>query len=90
MMWAARWPDNSTSKGPLCSIYYHYGIDEDWFNPWGSVTINGGDTYTRSRTVTLTLNGQDWGAGVKYMRFSEDYGATWRVGTLMHQRLLTP
>ena len=75
--WAVRWPDNSTSKGPLCSIYYRYGIDEDWFNPWGSVTINGGDTYTRSRTVTLTLNGQDWGAGVKYMRFSEDYGATW-------------
>jgi hypothetical protein len=75
--WAARWPDNSTSKGPLCSIYYHYGIDEDWFNPWGTVVINGGATYTPSRTVTLTLTGEDWGVGVKYMRFSEDYGTTW-------------
>jgi hypothetical protein len=75
--WAARWPDNSTSKGPLCSIYYQYGIDEDWFNPWGTVIINGGATYTNSRTVTLTLDGKDWGVGVKYMRFSEDYGVTW-------------
>ena len=75
--WAARWPDNSTSKGPLCSIYYHYGIDEDWFNPWGSVIINGGATYTNSRSVTLTLDGEDWGVGVIYMRFSEDYGVTW-------------
>jgi hypothetical protein len=75
--WTARWPDNSSSKGPLCSIYYHYGIDEDWFNPWGSVIINGGATYTNSRTVTLTLDGEDWGVGVQYMRFSEDYGVTW-------------
>jgi len=75
--WAARWPDNSTSKGPLCDIYYQYGIDEDWFNPWGSVSINGGATYTNSRTVTLALNGDDWGVGVKYMRFSEDNGVTW-------------
>jgi hypothetical protein len=75
--WAARWPDNSTSKGPLCTIYYNYGIDEDWFNPWGSIVINGGATYTNSRTVTLTLDGEDWGVGVQYMRFSEDYGVTW-------------
>ena len=75
--WAARWPDNSTSKGPISDIYYHYGIDEDWFNPWGSVTINGGATYANSRTFTLTINGDDWGAGVKYMRFSENYGVTW-------------
>jgi len=74
--WAVRWPDNSTSKGPLCDIYYHYGIDEDWFNPWGSITVNGGATYTNSRTVTLTLDGEDWGVGVQYMRFSEDYGNT--------------
>jgi hypothetical protein len=75
--WAARWPTNSTSMGPLCSIYYHYGIDEDWFNPWGSITINAGATYTTSRTVTLTLDGRDWGVGVQYMRFSEDWGANW-------------
>jgi hypothetical protein len=75
--WASRWPDNATSMGPLCDIYYNYGIDKDWYNPWGSVVINGGATYTTSRTVTLTLSGDDWGVGVKYMRFSEDYGTTW-------------
>jgi hypothetical protein len=75
--WAARWPTNSTSMGPLCDIYYHYGIDEDWFNPWGSISINAGATYTTSRTVTLTLSADDWGVGVQYMRFSEDWGNTW-------------
>jgi hypothetical protein len=76
--WKARWPTNSTSMGPLCSIYYHYGIDKDWYNPWGiSISINSGATYTTSRTVTLTLSADDWGVGVKYMRFSENLGATW-------------
>jgi hypothetical protein len=75
--WSVRWPDISTSKGPLCNIYWDYGIDEDYFTPWGSVIINSGDTYTNSRVFTLTLDFQDWGAGVHHMRFSEDYGVTW-------------
>jgi hypothetical protein len=75
--WASRWPTNSTSMGPLCDIYYHYGIDEDWYNPWGSISINAGASYTTVRTVTLTLSADDWGVGVQYMRFSEDWGVTW-------------
>jgi hypothetical protein len=75
--WESRWPDVTTSMGPLCDIYWNYGIDEDWYAPWGSILINGGATYTNSRTVTLTLSADDWGAGVERMRFSEDAGATW-------------
>lgn len=75
--WASRWPANATSMGPLCDIYYNYGIDKDWYNPWGTIIINAGATYTTSRTVTLTLSADDWGVGVKYMRFSEDGGNTW-------------
>jgi hypothetical protein len=72
--WAARWPDNSTSLGPLCDIYWHYGINKDYFGPWGSIIINGGALYTTSRTVTLTLSADDWGAGVAKVRFSENMG----------------
>ena len=75
--WLSRWPTISTSVGPLCDIYYNYGIDKDWYAPWGTIVINSGATYTTSRTVTLTLSADDWGVGVQYMRFSEDLGVTW-------------
>ena len=75
--WTGRWPDLASSVGPMCDTYYRYGIDKDWYAPWGSIIINGGAATTASRTVTLTLNGDDWGVGVKYMRFSEDSGVTW-------------
>jgi hypothetical protein len=79
--WKARWPTVSTSVGPLCDIYWNYGIDEDylpWGQPWGgTISINGGATYTLSKTVTLTLFCDDWGSGVRHMRFSEDMGSTW-------------
>jgi len=46
--------------------------------PSGTVDINGGDAYTNSTTVNLTLNADDPspGSGVAEMRFSDD-GTTW-------------
>jgi hypothetical protein len=75
--WETHWSDLDTSIGPLSSIYWNYGIDEDWYAPWGDITINGNDDYASSRTVELTLSADDWGSGVRYMRFSEDEGSTW-------------
>jgi hypothetical protein len=75
--WYAVYTDTPT-RGYLSNIYWNYGIDEDWFGPWGSITINSGATYTNSRWVTLTLDGQDYGSGVYYMRFANDYPTlTW-------------
>ncbi|MFB3888734.1 MAG: OmpL47-type beta-barrel domain-containing protein [Candidatus Bathyarchaeia archaeon] len=75
--WGTHYPTLSTSVGPLCSIYWHYGIDHDVYAPTGSIVINADNTYTGRRTVTLTLSGEDWGGGVTEMRFSEDWGSTW-------------
>lgn len=44
--------------------------------PAGSVVINGGDTYTRDRLVTLSIDAADALSGVEQMRFSTD-GSTW-------------
>ncbi len=44
--------------------------------PGGTVSINGGNTYTRSTTVNMTLSADDTGSGLASMRFSND-GVTW-------------
>ena len=44
--------------------------------PTGEVTINSGNPYTTSNTVTLTLLASDYSSGVFQMRFSND-GTTW-------------
>ncbi|RLI40680.1 hypothetical protein DRO69_12595, partial [Candidatus Bathyarchaeota archaeon] len=75
--WITRWPE-STSKGPLSTICWHYGVDKDSYRPWGTITINSGATYTTSRTVTLNLSAVDYGSGVYKMRFQERYsGLGW-------------
>ncbi len=48
----------------------------DILPPTGSITINGGATYTNSTLVTLTLAALDSASGVAKMRFSND-GTTW-------------
>jgi len=71
--WVARWPDFLIA-GPLCTIYWHYGIDVDTFDPFGGmIVVNGGDAYTSSKYVTLSLFCSDWGSGVTHMRFSYRY-----------------
>ncbi|UCF58925.1 MAG: hypothetical protein JSV15_00410 [Candidatus Bathyarchaeota archaeon] len=71
--WVARWP-GFLIAGPLCTIYWHYGIDKDTFEPFGGlVVVNGGDAYTQSKHVTLSLFCSDWGIGVTHMRFSYRY-----------------
>jgi hypothetical protein len=44
--------------------------------PTGTISINGGDGYTNSTSVTLTLSASDSGSGVSKMRFSND-GVSW-------------
>ena len=46
--------------------------------PTGTISINSGDLYTTSRTVTLTLTySSSTFIPVTSMRFSEDFGSTW-------------
>ena len=48
--------------------------------PTGTITINSGDTYTNSRTVTLSLSALDSLSGISTMQISEDpafTGASW-------------
>jgi hypothetical protein len=77
--WKARWPTLSTSVGPLCTIYWHYGVDKDVYSPYGgSISIiNAFATYAKSRYVNLTLSCKDWGSGVVYMRFRNSVSANW-------------
>jgi len=56
--------------GDLATIGWMYGIDKDVYPARGSIVINSGDTYTKTRSVTLTVSGFDYGSGVAYMRFS--------------------
>ncbi len=78
--WIARWPGLLTSVGPLSTVYWHYGIDKDFYEPFGGmVVINGGDTYTSSKYVTLSLFCSDWGSGVTHMRFSYAYPYIWSM-----------
>jgi formylglycine-generating enzyme required for sulfatase activity len=58
------------------SITYSDYIRLDTTAPTGGIVINGGASTTITRSVTLTLNWADTGAGVTRMRFS-DNGSTW-------------
>jgi hypothetical protein len=49
-------------------------LDQDV--PTGTVSVAGGDAWTTSTSVTLTLSATDAGTGVSDMRFSND-GSTW-------------
>ncbi|MFB0525916.1 MAG: Ig-like domain-containing protein, partial [bacterium] len=44
--------------------------------PTGTISINGGDVYTSTTSVTLTLSASDSTSGVSKMKFSND-GANW-------------
>ena len=68
--------------------YAYYGYDTYWYvddiivliGVGGSVSINGGDTYTNSHSVTLTISSSDSGSGLDQMIISEDADftdATW-------------
>jgi len=60
----------------LVSSTYSDTIVLDTTPPIGSITIDGGATYTNSSSVTLTVSAQDITSGVAQMRFSND-NATW-------------
>ena len=51
-------------------------ITLDTARPTGSILINGGAEYTKSKSVTLTLSAEDSGSGVSKMEFSND-GVVW-------------
>lgn len=48
------------------------GIKLDKTNPLGSVKIDGGNTYSTSKSVTLTLTANDATSGILKVRFSND------------------
>jgi hypothetical protein len=76
--WIVRWPDMASSVGPLSTVYWHYGIDKDFYAPYsGSVLINDGDTYCTSTLVTLTLTCNDYGSGPRYMRIRNNASGSW-------------
>jgi YD repeat-containing protein len=54
----------------------HIITEPDPIPPTGEVTVNNGDPYTTSDTVTLNLSASDTGSGIFQMRFSND-GSTW-------------
>ncbi|THB76174.1 MAG: hypothetical protein D3926_18535 [Desulfobacteraceae bacterium] len=58
---AGNWNSGAVHRGP----YYIDGTA-----PTGLIQINGGDTYTRSRTVTLNLSASDNLSGLYQMRFA--------------------
>jgi len=51
-----------------------YTCSVDTTSPTGSITINGGATYTNTTTVILSLSCADSGSGCYQMRFSNDSG----------------
>jgi hypothetical protein len=76
--WIIHWNTLSTSIGPLSTIYWHYGIDRDYYAPHNPyISINSGATYTTSSTVTLSLSCSDWGSGVTHMRFRNSASDPW-------------
>ncbi len=58
------------------SAAYSDTIILDTTFPAGSITINSGNNYTNSTSVTLTVSATDSGSGVSSMQFSND-GTTW-------------
>jgi len=58
------------SEAPTTEPEAMMGLDT--MDPRGSIVINGGDNYTASAAVTLTLTGTDVTSGVAKVRFGED------------------
>lgn len=58
------------------SSTYSDSIILDTVKPTGSISINGGATYTASTSVTLNLSASDATSGLDVMRFSNN-GSTW-------------
>ena len=60
--------------------------------PTGSITINGGASFTSSRSVTLSLNYQAYGTTVSQLRYSNDSTSwtAWEAPTLTKSCSLTP
>ena len=52
------------------------GLRLDKTSPTGSIIINDGDSYTSSKSVTLTLTSNDLTSGVSQLRYSND-ATTW-------------
>ena len=63
--------DTSGRMGASTTVFFTVDLP-----PTGSVTINKGDAYTNSTSVTLTLTYSDPGSGVNQVRYSND-GALW-------------
>jgi hypothetical protein len=60
------------NSGGMLSSTYSDTIVLDNTQPTGSITINGGDASTHSRTVTLSLTYADATSGVDKVRYSND------------------
>ena len=60
----------------LTSTAYSDTITIDTVAPVGSILINGGDTYTTSTSISLTLTASDDDSGINQVRFSND-GNSW-------------
>ena len=62
--------------GTLGSLSYNKEIIIDTEDPTGSITINNGDAWATSTSVTLTLIYSDTASGVDQVRYSND-GTSW-------------
>ena len=56
----------------LTSTAYSDTITIDTVAPVGSILINGGDTYTASTSISLTLTASDDNSGISQVRFGDD------------------
>ncbi|MGB5933109.1 MAG: Ig-like domain-containing protein, partial [Anaerolineae bacterium] len=71
-------PSSVPSPATLYVDYIKLDVNyPDLTPPTGSILINGGDEYTDSTGVTLTLSASDTN-GVSQMRFSND-GTSWSI-----------
>lgn len=64
---------NAAGEGDWSSVVYS---TQDASPPTGSVVINSGDTYSRSRSMTAAYSATDASSGVTHRRLSAD-GITW-------------
>jgi PKD repeat protein len=69
---------SQTAFGPAGSSSTSHTVKIDKTSPTGTISINGGLSYTNSLGVTLQLSASDLLAGVSGMRFSAN-GVTWRA-----------
>jgi hypothetical protein len=61
----------------VATATYAINIPSDDTPPTGSIIINGGDLYTSSTSVTLTLTYSDDGSGVKDVRYGNSGDPSW-------------